>query len=180
MYHEEEIGQSFEFRRLNWARRHLVELCDGDADYRAVNFAPEVFSVLRTGHGRSTICLVNLSGNRVETMASANFRDGTALNDAVSGATAYVGEGSFWWTLEPYEAAFLRVGEMPDTEASPLAYPGEPATAETAHSAFRVEPSSDGLRVEAGGLLAELGIDGVSWGNGRWRRGNICVAFASR
>ncbi|HOZ48589.1 MAG TPA: alpha-amylase family glycosyl hydrolase [Candidatus Hydrogenedentes bacterium] len=163
MYQEEEVGQFFELQQLNWARRSLVELCDGDADYRAVNFAPEVFTVLRTDHRHSTICLVNLSGNRVETMATVSLRDGTVLNDAVSGAAAYVGEGCFWWTLEAYGAAFLRVGGLPDTTPPPLAFSGEPATVETVLSAFRIEPHADGLRVKMGGVVAELGMDGVSW-----------------
>ncbi|MDR3708460.1 MAG: alpha-amylase family glycosyl hydrolase [Capsulimonadaceae bacterium] len=134
LYQEEESGSFEALRKMIWARRRIPELGSGTADYEAVSFAPEVFTVVRSAGASRAIGLVNLSGNpvsgKVTLAASTPVPDGAMVFDGVSGKSARVNGNAFTWTIGPYETALLRVGKHPDGNVPAMRFAGEPTSNE--------------------------------------------------
>ena len=153
LYQEEEVGAYQALRRLNWARRALPWLTDGDAEYLPPGFFDaRAFAVWRSFGDLRALCLVNLSGQSLTAAAVLPPSNGSGrrlrLTDAVSGLTAQTTpDGRFVWTLAPYATAFLRVGRGPRlTPPPPERFAGEAGEARLPQDprgvgATRLEPA---------------------------------------
>ena len=121
MYQEEEIGSYEAFQQMFHARKHIPEFIDGDVDYLSIDFAPEVFAVLRPGDGDShALGLINLGCERIDGVVT--LPEGLPLGaaqawDGVSGEIAEIVDGAFDWSLAPYQVALMRLGAAPEAPA---------------------------------------------------------------
>jgi Alpha amylase, catalytic domain len=166
MYQEEEVGSFDALRRLNWARRRIPELATGEPTYLPASFfAPEVFSVLRSTVDGHALCLVNLSGHAVAATGAMReyLGDKAVLFDAVSEQQTSLRDGVLAWTLEPYAAAFFRVGKPPEGDVPPLRFAGEAPATEAESAAFTHEVTPRGITVRLGTLEVEFFAKGVEW-----------------
>lgn len=59
IYHEQEDGNYFAFKKTFQTREHSPALRGGDADYLAVTAPPEIFACLRTTETHTTVVLIN-------------------------------------------------------------------------------------------------------------------------
>jgi hypothetical protein len=165
LYQEEEIGAYATLRRLNWARRALPWLADGEAEYLPPGFGDErVFAVWRRGADGRALCLVNLSGEAVVAAAALpdprDCRAGLRLTDAVSGLTVQTGAaGRFSWSLAPYTTAFLCVGRGPRRAPPPERFAGELQAATAAPAAgFVVTAAEGGFVARQGGVTLSFQV----------------------
>lgn len=168
MYQEEEYGSFEALRAMNWGRRLVPEMADGEPDYLSVSAAPEVFTVLRSTDKAHALGLVNLSG-KVLTNLKVELPDGVELlgdgkvYDAVSGRTAEISSRVFTWTLNPYETALLRIGRPPVGDTPPIRFTGEDNHSPLAQKALSVSASTEGLLIECGGIQARLSAGASAW-----------------
>ena len=128
LYQEQEIGSWFALRDLHRARQRIPAFVSDEADYFAVEFAPEVFACLR-GNPETGVAigLANLSGNEIAgevrillnspLMGNISLSEDTPIYDALSGLQAVIRNGVFPWRMAPYGAAFIQIGE--GTEPTP-------------------------------------------------------------
>ncbi len=124
MYQEEEIGSYDAFKSMIHARKHIPEFITGNEDYHSIDFAPEVFSVLRTENDTHALGLINLAGKTIS--GKVQLPEALALAEAVAwdgitGKHAVIQDHGFDWTLAPYQVTLLRLGAAPT--APPVAYP---------------------------------------------------------
>ena len=156
LYQEEEMGSFFALQRLNLARQALPQLAAGPVVYPPANFAhPAVFAAVRQDPEQPVLCLVNLSGNRIEidALLPAAFPSPRRLHDAVTGAASGVEGKRLRWTLGSYETAFLTGKPVQ------LSIPVTPVVAKPAPDAV----SEAALARRQGDVLVELDLPSDRW-----------------
>ncbi len=168
MYQEEEYGSFEALRAMNWGRRRIPEMADGDPDYLSISTAPEVFTVLRSIADSHALGLVNLSGKEITNLKIvlpikvAQVGDGKVY-DAVSGRIAEISSQAFTWTLNPYETSLLRIGVPPVGNTPPIRFTGEDICFPSVDKALSVSASTEGLLIQCGGIQARLSAGASVW-----------------
>lgn len=166
LYQEQEIGTYETLRALNWGRRRVPEFVTGEVDYQAVSFAPEVFTCLRRGDTASALGMANLSARtiqgRVELPEDLPPQTGEVY-DAVSGRSVRLKDGTFEWSLAPYETALLRIGKAPTGRIPARSYAGEVESVTSESSELSVTADRQGIDIRAGRLIARLSIGSGPW-----------------
>jgi hypothetical protein len=168
MYQEEEYGSFEALRAMNWGRRRIPEMANGEPDYLSISVAPEVFTVLRSSADSHALGLVNLSGKVITNLKIelpikvAQIGDGKVY-DAVSGRIAEISSQALTWTLAPYETSLLRIGARPVGDTPPIRFTGEDSRSPSAEKALSVSASTEGLLIECGGIQARLSAGASAW-----------------
>jgi glycosidase len=176
VYHEMENGHEQAFRRIFAIRRQLAELSRGTADYLAVQTPPAVFACLRTYEKQSSVVLVNLAAEAVDTSAAVprgllpkELRSAPAITvlrphgeQTVSG-TIVQDQLRIPVHLEPFEyvVCVLRTASAPFT----VAVNGEPAASAPRAAANTLRPVIDprtglldGVQSEGQNLLGKMDL----------------------
>ncbi len=177
MYQEEEIGSFDALRTMNWARRRIPEFATGEPDYFAIDFAPDVFTCLRSHGNAHALGLSNLSGETVSGAvslpAALNIADGTRVYDGVSGLQWAVEHGAFQIELAPYQTALLRIGQPPAGNMPQPAFPGEALVEPATQEALVVKAAGDGIHVRCGRLIATIEAGPGPWRESKEHNGTI-------
>ena len=156
LYQEEETGSYDALRALNLARRNVPEFAHGVPDYTAIQFAPEVFTCLRTALDSHAIGLSNLSGKTCSGKVTLpmSIPDGTPVFDAVSGLQTPISRNAFRWTLPPYATALLRIGTPPLSSTAPPMLPAPTNSDSDPRAAFETTPHA--VRIQWGSMSGTI------------------------
>lgn len=166
LYQEDEVG-SFEFlKQVHSARRQILPFSHGDVDYKGLGYSPKVFSVVRQYNGKTAVGLANVSGDAISseailTTAGEGLKYAQAV-DRVSGATASIRNGTFHWTLLPYQVALIEiVKDAPTSGEHNTAAP--PFIPPSSQEDISLQADSGGIRIQAGNLTAALSAGPGNW-----------------
>ncbi|MCS7263632.1 MAG: alpha-amylase family glycosyl hydrolase, partial [Armatimonadetes bacterium] len=207
IYEDQDLGLTDFIARLMQLRLRLTELRDGDADYLSVQVSDNsIFAVHRFAGNRSTVALVNLSGEtktvkvklpeewdrgqgtrdkakRLHKNASGLNTSEAQVGDAWSGKVYPVRKGIVTLTLQPFEVALLtdvvRARKFAlKTENQKAGFPVSQTSPE-----FR-SGSSPTLRVTSASKPVSLSDEGfMSAGKvltGQWHEGEFKIAPGER
>ena len=168
MYQEEEYGSFEALRAMNWGRRRVPEMADGEPDYLSVSAAPEVFTVLRSIADSHALGLVNLSGKvlsdlRIDLPDRVNQMGDGKVYDAISDQTTDVASKEFRWTLAPYTTAILRIGSPPVEHTPPLRFVGENSSLPPIEKALTISAAAEGLLIQSSQIAARLTAGKTPW-----------------